>query len=71
MFVSPSGGVDAVYPEASGEEVEELVESGDLSAAMAVKMRVTGVRRARQQKKRRERKPRAMRKKTPHVHRRY
>ncbi|PHJ21950.1 syntaxin protein [Cystoisospora suis] len=34
--------VQIVYPEASGEEIEELVESGDLSAAMAVKMKVTG-----------------------------
>ncbi|CBZ49923.1 hypothetical protein NCLIV_004070 [Neospora caninum Liverpool] len=31
-----------IYPEASAEEVEQLVESGDLSAATAVKMRVTG-----------------------------
>nr|CEL64510.1 TPA: syntaxin protein [Neospora caninum Liverpool] len=34
--------VKIVYPEASAEEVEQLVESGDLSAATAVKMRVTG-----------------------------
>ncbi|EPT32281.1 syntaxin protein [Toxoplasma gondii ME49] len=34
--------VKIVYPEASAEEVEQLVESGDLSAAAAVKMRVTG-----------------------------
>ncbi|PFH31900.1 syntaxin protein [Besnoitia besnoiti] len=34
--------VKIVYPEASADEVEQLVESGDLSAATAVKMRITG-----------------------------